>query len=230
MNNEAWKELFKKALKQLAEAKIPKFKWSFGGGTVLNHIYGHRESKDIDIFFRDRQLLGFVSPRLNDANVADLNLYIDMDNFVKLYFPEGEVDFIYSPQVTDFKPKMEKILGQNVYIDHPVEIVAKKIKYRSESFTAKDFFDLAIVQTHMPEELIKVVPYCLEEKEKIENRLKSLQKDNLLEKYFQSMAIKTNGQIVRGKEENICLEFIKSFGTKKRELERKNKSNSRRRM
>ena len=41
--------------------------WTFGGGTVLMLRYGHRLSKDIDIFVPDPQYLGFVSPRLSDV-------------------------------------------------------------------------------------------------------------------------------------------------------------------
>ena len=41
--------------------------WTFGGGTVLMLRYGHRLSKDIDIFVPDPQYLGFVNPRISDV-------------------------------------------------------------------------------------------------------------------------------------------------------------------
>lgn len=41
--------------------------WTFGGGTVLMLRYGHRVSKDIDIFVPNPQYLGYVNPRISDA-------------------------------------------------------------------------------------------------------------------------------------------------------------------
>jgi hypothetical protein len=41
--------------------------WTFGGGTVLMLRYGHRLSKDNDIFVPDPQYLGFVNPRISDV-------------------------------------------------------------------------------------------------------------------------------------------------------------------
>ena len=92
---EIWKILFDRAIKQLDQAGIKKQHWSLGGGTVLRMYYNHRESKDIDIFFHDQQLLAYISPRTNDANEDYLLTYAEGSVFTKIIFPEGEVDFIF---------------------------------------------------------------------------------------------------------------------------------------
>jgi hypothetical protein len=66
---------------------------------------------------------------------------------VKLYFPEGEIDFIASAPVTDDPPSTERILGREVRVETTAEIIGKKIRYRGSAFTGRDLFDLALVAT-----------------------------------------------------------------------------------
>jgi hypothetical protein len=74
--------------------------WTFGGGTVLMLRYRHRRSKDIDIFVPDPQYLGYVSPRLSEVAEAISADYVEGAGFVKLIRPEGEIDFVASPNLT----------------------------------------------------------------------------------------------------------------------------------
>ena len=65
-----WHDLLHHAytlIDEIARHGIKNPAWTFGGGTVLMLRYGHRLSKDIDIFVPDPQYLGFVSPRLSDV-------------------------------------------------------------------------------------------------------------------------------------------------------------------
>ena len=73
--------------------------WTFGGGTVLMLRHGHRLSKDIDIFVPDPQYLGFVSPRMSDAAERVTQDYVEGPGYVKLLRPEGEIDFVASPNL-----------------------------------------------------------------------------------------------------------------------------------
>lgn len=94
-----WETLFRRALRLIDSAAavgISFEPWSFGGGTVLMRRHRHRFSKDIDIFVPDPQFLGYVSPRLNDTAESMTTDYVEQGNFVKLLFPEGEIDFIAS--------------------------------------------------------------------------------------------------------------------------------------
>lgn len=58
--------------------------WTLGGGTVLMFRYGHRLSKDIDIFVQDPQYLGYLTPRLSDVAAAMTDAHPEMPGaFVK---------------------------------------------------------------------------------------------------------------------------------------------------
>jgi len=63
---EAWEVLLPRAL-EILEGVGPDTFWTMGGGTVLMLRHNHRASKDVDIFFRDPQPLGYVNPRLGGA-------------------------------------------------------------------------------------------------------------------------------------------------------------------
>src|SRR3990170_4071103 len=109
--------------------------------------FQHRVSRDVDIFFPDPQYLGYVSPRLNDKAEELTPKYLETEMSVKLYFPEGEIDFIASAPVTDDPPSTERILGREVRVETTAEIIGKKIRYRGSAFTGRDLFDLALVAT-----------------------------------------------------------------------------------
>ena len=49
---ELYEILFLRAIKQLKQAKIHPDLWRLGGGTALRLIYNHRNSNDLDIFFK----------------------------------------------------------------------------------------------------------------------------------------------------------------------------------
>jgi hypothetical protein len=90
----------------------PADRWSFGGGTVLMRRYRHRFSKDIDIFVPDPQYLGHLSPRLNDEVEAMTAQFNEQANFIKLYFPEGEIDIVAAGALTQPSSRMESVLGR----------------------------------------------------------------------------------------------------------------------
>ena len=215
-----WETLFSYAVQQLDNAKVAKVDWSFGGGTVLRQKFNHRESKDIDIFFRNGQLLNFVSPRVNDGTEAHLKFYTESSTVVRLQFQEGEIDFIAAPQLSLEKPRLQKILNQYVYVDHPVEIVAKKIHFRAEDFKPRDVFDLAVVYAAQKPILLENAHVFAEKLEVLEARIADLHSSGVLEPGLQSLALSPGGQKVRGKEYGMCIAFIEAM-QKKLELDRK---------
>jgi hypothetical protein len=66
-------------------------------------MFNHRHSKDIDLFLADRQRLAYVSPRVNDG-AGDSQDCVERARRARLYFPEGEIEFIAPPAVTPLKP------------------------------------------------------------------------------------------------------------------------------
>jgi len=155
----AWKDLLPHALSIIEDIQrhgTPNPFWTFGGGTVLMFRYGHRLSKDIDIFVPDPQYLGFVTPRLSDVAAAVTSQYVeDQSSYVKLIRPEGEIDFVASPNLTETPFEIWNIGDQHIRVETAAEIVAKKLWHRGDRATARDLFDLSVVIEREPEELIK---------------------------------------------------------------------------
>ena len=134
--------------------------WTLGGGTVLMFRYQHRLSKDIDIFVPDPQYLGFVTPRLSDVAASVSTDYVeDQSSYVKLIRPEGEIDFVASPNLTEVPFEIWNIGGQHIKVETAAEIVSKKLWHRGDRATARDLFDLSLVIEREPEELIKAAKF-----------------------------------------------------------------------
>ena len=165
----AWKDLLPHALSIIENIKIHGNKdpfWTFGGGTVLMFRYQHRLSKDIDIFVPDPQYLGFVTPRLSDVAAAAISQYVeDQSSFVKLIRPEGEIDFVASPNLTESPFEIWNIGGEHIRVETATEIVAKKLWHRGDRATARDLFDLSLVIERDPDALIKASKFLLKNAE-----------------------------------------------------------------
>jgi hypothetical protein len=175
----AWKILFRRALEIIDAAAASRVRfddWSFGGGTVLMRRFRHRVSRDVDIFVPDPQYLGYVSPRLNDRAEALTQNYLETEISVKLYFPEGEIDFIASAAVTKDLPAVERILGRKVRVDSTAEIIGKKVRYRGGAFTGRDLFDLALVATREPAAIETIRPILRAQHSAIQQRIASADK------------------------------------------------------
>ena len=156
-----WETLFQRALAlidSVARSGVSFEPWSFGGGTVLMRKYRHRFSKDIDIFVPDPQYLGYVSPRLNDTAESMTPDYVEQANFIKLQFPEGEIDFIASAPLTANPTVAETLFGHVVRVETATEIIAKKLWHRGAEFRARDLFDLALVAQKEPQALKEIEP------------------------------------------------------------------------
>lgn len=80
--------------------------------------YGHRVSKDIDIFVPDPQYLGYVTPRLSDTAASLTEDYTEMPgSFVKLQFEEGKIDFVAAPNLTHAAWEHWEIQGRMVRVE-----------------------------------------------------------------------------------------------------------------
>jgi nucleotidyltransferase AbiEii toxin of type IV toxin-antitoxin system len=79
-------------LAALRESGQPVPDWTLGGGTALMLAAGHRLSKDIDAFIDDPQYLSILSPDVTD--VWTCPTWDKAANYLKLRYPEGEIDFI----------------------------------------------------------------------------------------------------------------------------------------
>ncbi len=158
-----WSDLLPHALSIIEDIKKHGVKdpfWTFGGGTLLMLRYQHRLSRDIDIFVPDPQYLGFVTPRLSDVAAAVSTEYVeDQSSYVKLIRPEGEIDFVASPNLTENPFEIWSINEQPIRVETAAEIVAKKLWHRGERATARDLFDLSLVIEREPQALLKAAKF-----------------------------------------------------------------------
>ena len=135
MTTETWKVLFGHALTLIDDVLQHGTKdlyWTFGGGTVLMLRHNHRFSKDIDIFVPDPQALGFVTPRLSSHAETLTSDYTEAGNFVKLFLPEGEIDFVASPNLTDEPYVLQELLGRTVRVETSAEIRSYSLNLSDE--------------------------------------------------------------------------------------------------
>jgi len=99
--------------------------------------------------------------------------YIEQAGFLKLYFPEGEIDFVASAPLTRAPTTTESLLGHKVEVETSAEIVAKKLWHRGEQFTARDLFDLALVAEREPGALWQIKPVLESRRDPVLRRIES---------------------------------------------------------
>lgn len=151
--SDLWKELLRDALRcldSLGALGLAVPEWTFGGGTVLMLRYGHRLSRDVDIFLHDAQPLTALSPRLNEAVAALAGSYVEASSSLRLSVGQGEIDFIVAPSLLHDPPLPMEFESRRVLTDTSAEIVAKKLFYRTAGLKVRDVFDLAVVLEHEP--------------------------------------------------------------------------------
>lgn len=170
----AWETLFHRVLElidSVGDAGVELEGWTFGGGTVLMRRYRHRLSKDIDIFLPDPQYLPYLTPRLNSKAESLTNRYLEQHGLLKLFFPEGEIDFVVSGTLTRTPTTVESVLGREVLVETSTEIIAKKVWYRGAEFTARDIFDLALVAEKEAAGLREIEPVLRQRRDVILRRI-----------------------------------------------------------
>lgn len=171
-----WETLFQRALVLIESARKSGAEptgWSFGGGTVLMRRHRHRFSKDVDIFVPDPQYFGYLSPRLNDTAEAMTRDYVEGAMFLKLQFPEGEIDFIASAPLTSRPTEVETLFGVDVAVETSTEIAAKKIWHRASEFKARDILDIALIAEKEPSALEEIRPVIRDRRDTILARIAS---------------------------------------------------------
>lgn len=119
-----------------------------GGGTRLMLSLNHRLSHDVDLFFTDAQWIGYLTPRLNDYVETLAGDYDEAADYLKLRFPEGEIDFIVRTRLLNLPPESEP--DTTFLLDPVPEVLAKKLFFRGATLTARDLFDWWAIETMQP--------------------------------------------------------------------------------
>lgn len=118
-----------------------------GGGTRIMLAYEHRISDDVDIFLHDVQWIGYLTPRLNDRFESDVKGYEEAASSLKLFLPDGEIDFIIAPSLLSLPAEHA---DEAPFALEPVEeVLAKKLFYRGWALAPRDLFDWRAVASHL---------------------------------------------------------------------------------
>ncbi len=129
------------------------FKPVLGGGTRLMLALEHRISDDIDLFIRDPQWIGYLSPRLNDRFDDVLTGYDEGATSLKLRLPQGEIDFVVGMSLLGLPNEVSS--DCKFPLEPVAEVLAKKLFYRGWAITPRDLFDWRTIEAKMPAELIR---------------------------------------------------------------------------
>ena len=153
----SWRALEKLALQMVMDAsRAAKSDFSpvLGGGTRLMLALGHRISDDIDLFIRDPQWIGYLTPRLNDRFEQLIEAYDEGATSLKIKLPEGEIDFIVSMSLLGLPTETS---DDCLFALEPVaEVLAKKLFYRGWALTPRDLFDWWCIETQLTRDMAHI--------------------------------------------------------------------------
>ena len=93
-------------------------------------------------------------------------------------------------------------------MDHPVEIIAKKIEHRASEFKARDVFDVAIVYSQMKTTMLNNLDISKEKLICLKNRVCDLHESNILESQLQEIDRLPTGEKIRGTEFELFKNFM----------------------
>jgi predicted nucleotidyltransferase component of viral defense system len=113
--------------------------------------------------------------------------YVEDHNFVKLAFPEGEIDFVASAPLTAYPANIEMLFGRAVQVETSTEILAKKLWHRGSQFTARDIFDFALIAEREPQALQPINPILQDRREVVLSRI--AQYNATLRESFESLTV-----------------------------------------
>lgn len=159
-----WRRLLGRTLDGLSNLEQqgqPMPDWVLGGGTALMLYANHRFSRDIDAFIDDSQYLALLSPDTTDVwNCTDWD---KAAHYLKLRYPEGEIDFIVSGALTNVDPVEKEIdltsirtdWKPTIAVEPPAEIAPKKMYHRATMLKPRDIFDITVIKK--PEFILALV-------------------------------------------------------------------------
>jgi hypothetical protein len=183
-----WRKLLGRTLDGLLDLKqqnqpIPD--WVLGGGTALMLHADHRLSRDIDAFIDDPQYLALLSPDTTDVwNCMDWD---KAAHYLKLRYPEGEIDFIVSGALSDIDP-VEKAVDlrsiradwkPTIMVEPPTEIALKKMYHRATMLKPRDIFDISVIKKIDGDHLITNLSAVSSKRDDLLRRLNSIRVDYL---------------------------------------------------
>jgi hypothetical protein len=136
-----------RVLEALADVE-PRFVLSGGGALVGIHL-GHRTTRDLDLFWRNREYLGNL-PRAVEQRLTSMGLSVatiqTAPSFVQLKVSDGElavvVDLISEPMDAVEAAEIHPIGQATILVDTPRSILAEKLCALLERSELRDLIDV----------------------------------------------------------------------------------------
>jgi hypothetical protein len=210
-----WRRLLGRTLDGLSDLEQqgrPVPDWVLGGGTALMLYANHRFSRDIDAFIDDPQYLASLSPETTD--VWNCNDWDKAAHYLKLKYPEGEIDFIVSGAISDIDPVSKEIdltsiragWRPTIMVEPPAEIALKKMYHRATMLKPRDIFDIAVIEKMDGGPLISNLGKVASKKDDLIRRLASIRVD-----YLKADLAELDIQSGWEHEKGTCLEIVRSL-------------------
>jgi Nucleotidyl transferase AbiEii toxin, Type IV TA system len=210
-----WRQLLDRTAQGLAALERqgkPVPNWVLGGGTALMIQADHRLSRDIDAFIDDPQYLAILSPETTD--VWKCSAWDRAAHYLKLKYPEGEIDFIVSAPISALPPiekqidlkEMRKGSKPTIQLDPPTEIALKKLHYRATMLKPRDVFDIAVVASIAGAELAAHLHEVAARKDDLVRRL-----DGIKEDYVHAELAELDIRSGWEKHKTTCLETVRGI-------------------
>lgn len=186
--------------------------WVLGGGTALMLYADHRFSRDIDAFIDDPQYLGLLSPETSD--VWSCNDWDKAAHYLKLRYPEGEIDFIVSGAISNLDAVAKEVdltsirVGwtPTITVEPPAEIALKKMYHRATMLKPRDIFDIAVIKKIDGGPLIANLDKVAPKKGDLVRRLASIRVD-----YLKADLAELDIQPGWEHETETCLESVRTL-------------------
>lgn len=199
-------------LSDLQQQRRPVPDWALGGGTALMLYASHRFSRDIDAFIDDPQHLALLSPDTTDVwNCADWD---KAAHYLKLRYPEGEIDFIVSGALTDVAPVEKEIdltsirsdWKPTIVVEPPAEIALKKMYHRATMLKPRDIFDITVIKKIDGGSLTTNLSVVASKKDDLLRRVNSIRVD-----YLRADLAALDIQPGWEQEQETCLETVRAL-------------------
>jgi hypothetical protein len=125
-------------------------RWTLTGGGALAGVHlGHRETRDLDLFWRNRTELGtLVADATSILRAAGLDIHVlrTAPAFSELRVSDGRdtciVDLVAEPFAAIESPEQAVVEGAAISVDSKREILASKLATLLERSEARDLVDL----------------------------------------------------------------------------------------
>jgi len=102
-----------------------------------------------------------------------------------------------------------KLAGFELHVDHPVEIVMKKLYYRGTLCKARDAFDIAVIYKKYMREMIAASSILGDKLDSIVDRFVAMKKSGIWEDSIErEVLVLPEWQWLRGCEYDICMRFF----------------------